>query len=83
MPLWNGKGNIFMDEEKAKVPNTFFVSLFVRSVVLQVPSPQAGRLEPPIIQGEKVSDLLHHLATHRSMGLAGITQGFWGSCWKC
>ncbi|GAB0203473.1 hypothetical protein GRJ2_002812900 [Grus japonensis] len=28
--------------------------------------------EAPIIQGEMVSDLLHHLDTHKSMGLGGI-----------
>ncbi|KFO08356.1 hypothetical protein N312_07637, partial [Balearica regulorum gibbericeps] len=31
-----------------------------------------GRMNPPIIQGEKVSDLLHHSDTHMSMGLDGI-----------
>ncbi|PKU41174.1 rna-directed dna polymerase from mobile element jockey- hypothetical protein [Limosa lapponica baueri] len=30
--------------------------------------------EAPIIQGEKVSDLLHHLDTHKSIGLHGIHQ---------
>ena len=53
-------------------------SLIVRPVVLRVPSlleledrdrEQNGA---PIIQGEMVSDLLHHLDTHKSMGLDGI-----------
>lgn len=65
-----------MDEEKAKVPNTFFVSIFVRSVVLQVPVPELAdwnreQSEAPIIQGK-----WSHLDTHRSMQLTGITQGY-------
>ncbi|KFQ85035.1 hypothetical protein N337_05384, partial [Phoenicopterus ruber ruber] len=31
-----------------------------------------GAEEAPIIQGEMVSDLLHHLDTHKSMGPDGI-----------
>ncbi|KAK4813080.1 hypothetical protein QYF61_007582 [Mycteria americana] len=33
--------------------------------------------EAPIIQGEMVSDLLHHLDTHRSMGPGGIHPRSW------
>ncbi|KAK4809567.1 hypothetical protein QYF61_016999 [Mycteria americana] len=49
-------------------------SLIVRPVVLwlpSLPSRKVGmgtRIEPPVIQGEKVSDLLHHLHIHKSMG---------------
>ncbi|KAK4832759.1 hypothetical protein QYF61_025288 [Mycteria americana] len=48
-----------------------------KMVVLWVPRPWAGRQgqgpnEAPIIQGEMVSDLLHHLDTHKSMGPDGI-----------
>ncbi|GAB0199653.1 lysine-specific histone demethylase 1A [Grus japonensis] len=53
-------------------------SLAVRPVVLWVPSPLRWKTgnweqnEAPIIQGEMISDLLHHLDTHKSMGLDGI-----------
>jgi len=31
-----------------------------------------SRMKPPVIDEEMVSDLLHHLDTHKSMGLDGI-----------
>ncbi|KAK4815666.1 LOW QUALITY PROTEIN: hypothetical protein QYF61_005412 [Mycteria americana] len=57
--------------------------LTVRPVVLWVPGPLSWKTrdreqsEAPIIQGEMVSDLLHHLDTHRSMGLGGIHPRSW------
>lgn len=56
-------------------------SLTVRAVTW-VPIPCAGRQARgsegrPVIQEEVVSDLLHHLDTHQSMGLGGSTQGSW------
>ncbi|KAK4818286.1 hypothetical protein QYF61_010428 [Mycteria americana] len=67
-PLVDGGGNIATkDEEQTEVLNTFFNSVFNSktncSLVTQPPPPP-----PPIIQGEMVSDLLHHLDTHKSMG---------------
>jgi len=52
-------------------------SLIVTPVVLQVPSPLSwktgtGSRIIPIIQGEMVSNLLHHLDTQKSMGPNGI-----------
>jgi len=49
--------------------------LIVRPIVLRVLRPlnrAEEKNEAPIIQGEMVSDLLHLLDTHRSMGLDGI-----------
>ncbi|KAK4831147.1 hypothetical protein QYF61_015450 [Mycteria americana] len=42
----------------------------VRPIVLWIPSPPSQKIGmgAPIIQGEMVSDLLHHLDTHKSMG---------------
>jgi len=49
----------------------------VRPVVLWTPSPEqedrdGEQKEIPRIQGEMVSDLLHHLDRHKSMGPDGI-----------
>ncbi|KAK4813002.1 hypothetical protein QYF61_004178 [Mycteria americana] len=75
-PLVDGGGNtVTKDEEKAEVLNAFFASVF-NSRAECSPGTQPPELEDrngdqngaPIIQGEMVSDLLHHLDTHKSMG---------------
>ncbi|KAK4811142.1 LOW QUALITY PROTEIN: hypothetical protein QYF61_019773 [Mycteria americana] len=78
--LLDAGGNIVTkDEEKAEVLNAFFASVF-NSKTSCSPDTQPPELEDrdgeeneaPIIQGEMVSDLLHHLDTHKSMGPDGI-----------
>ncbi|KAK4821664.1 hypothetical protein QYF61_027132 [Mycteria americana] len=75
-PLVDGGGNtVTKDEEKAEVLNAFFASVFnIRancSLGTQPPELEDRDRDQngaPIIQGEMVSDLLHHLDTHKSMG---------------
>ncbi|KAK4822905.1 hypothetical protein QYF61_023268 [Mycteria americana] len=75
-PLVDRGGNtVTKDEEKAKVLNAFFASVFNSRANCSLGT-QPPELEDrdgdqngaPIIQGEMVSDLLHHLGTHKSMG---------------
>jgi len=70
------------DEEKAEVLSAFFVSVFNSkgncSPNTQPPEQEDrdGELKDTSkIQGEMVSDLLHHTDTHRTMGLDGIHPG--------
>ncbi|KAK4831533.1 hypothetical protein QYF61_018135 [Mycteria americana] len=73
-------GNIVTkDEEKAEVLNAILASVFNSKSSCswgtqppQLEDREGEQKEAPIIQGEMVSDLLHHLDTHKSMGLDGI-----------
>ncbi|KAK4821107.1 hypothetical protein QYF61_013445 [Mycteria americana] len=75
-PLVDWGGNtVTKDEEEAEVLNAFFASVFNSRANCSLGT-QPPELEDrdgdqngaPIIQGEMVSDLLHHLDTHKSMG---------------
>ncbi|KAK4807071.1 hypothetical protein QYF61_018412 [Mycteria americana] len=75
-PLVDGGGNtVTKDEEKAEVPNAAFASVFnsrancsLGTQPLELEDRDGDQNGAPIIQGEIVSDLLHHLDTHKSMG---------------
>ncbi|KAK4831532.1 LOW QUALITY PROTEIN: hypothetical protein QYF61_018134, partial [Mycteria americana] len=77
---WMQGGNIVTkDEEKAEVLNAILASVFNSKSSCswgtqppQLEDREGEQKEAPIIQGEMVSDLLHHLDTHKSMGLDGI-----------
>ncbi|KAK4823319.1 hypothetical protein QYF61_000921 [Mycteria americana] len=75
-PLLDGGGNtVTKDEEKAEVLNAFFASVFnsradcsLGTQPLELEDRDGDQTGAPIIQGEMVIDLLHHLDTHKSMG---------------
>ncbi|KAK4826428.1 LOW QUALITY PROTEIN: hypothetical protein QYF61_008961 [Mycteria americana] len=78
-PLLDMEGNTVT---KAEVLNAFFASVFNSKTSCswgtQLPEPEDSdgqQNEAPIIQGEMVSNLLHHLDTHRSIGPDGIHPG--------
>jgi len=74
--LLDAGGNLVTkNEEKAEVPNAFFASVFNSSPDTQPPEQEdrdGEQKETPRIQGEMVSDLLHHIDMHKSVGPDGI-----------
>ncbi|KAK4821972.1 hypothetical protein QYF61_006171, partial [Mycteria americana] len=75
-PLVDRGGNTATkDEEKAEVLNAFFALVFnsranctLGTQPLELEDRDGDQNGAPIIQGEMVSDLLHHLDTHKSVG---------------
>ncbi|KAK4831483.1 LOW QUALITY PROTEIN: hypothetical protein QYF61_017984 [Mycteria americana] len=64
-PLLDAGGNtVTKDEERAEVLNAFFASAFNRYPTPELEDRDGEQHEAPIIQGEILSDLLHHLDTH-------------------
>ncbi|KAK4827998.1 LOW QUALITY PROTEIN: hypothetical protein QYF61_022775 [Mycteria americana] len=79
-PFLDVRGNIVSkDEEKAEILNASFAAVFNGknncsrgTQPTELEDRDGEQNEAPIIQGAMVSDLLHHLYIHQSMGQYGI-----------
>ncbi|GAB0209287.1 receptor-type tyrosine-protein phosphatase zeta [Grus japonensis] len=72
---WTRANHMKFNKAKCKVLHMVFGSMTSCSLSTQPPELEdrdGKQNEAPVIQGEVVSDLLHHLDTHKSMGLDGI-----------
>ena len=79
-PLLRARGNIVTEDEgKAEVLNACLASVFNGKTCCswgtqppELEDKDGDQNEAPIIQGEMIIDLLHHLDTHKSVGQDGI-----------
>ena len=72
------------DEEKSEVLIAFIASVFISKTYCSLDTQHTEledrdeeQSEAPIIHGEMVSNLIHHLDTHRCMRFNGIHPRVW------